>query len=554
MSGHEATRDTPGGDVPVLLECHAVTKHFGGVTALRGANLTVKPGEVMALLGQNGAGKSTLIAVVAGVHRPDGGLIRLVGREVEFRSAREARVAGIRVVFQNLSLVPSLSVRENLVLGQEAVLREEFGAGALRRGALDELAREALRVVGSEASPRDLVGGMRFGERQLVEVAKALLGKGRVLILDEPTAGLGGRETERLHEVVRELRKQGFGIVYVSHRLKEVSRIADRVTILRDGRVVLTEEMRETDVAGLVSAIVGGEPGAPRSERPSQEAASSLAGWRVAQAEADSRASIARKERLSRGVEEAGPVSAPGVAALEMKGVSAGPLHGVSLVVRAGEIVGLAGVVGSGQSEVLEVAFGLRRFHRGELLIQGTRISPSSPRDAIRHQVAMVGGDRQVTGVVEGLAVWTNLELPRLSDTHFWNIVSRSRAQREASQLVQKLGIKCGGIAVNVETLSGGNQQKVAVGKWWWTSPATILLDEPTAGVDVGAKGEIHRQLRELASGGTGILVASSDFGELLELCDRVIVMANGQVVEEIKDVGGLAEEQLHMLVQTSAA
>lgn len=554
MTGSELL---PGGSVSpeaTVLECHAITKRFGGVAALRGADLTVKPGEVMALLGQNGAGKSTLIAIVAGLHHPDSGLIMLDGSEVEFRGARDARAAGIRVVFQNLSLVPSLSVSENLVLGQEAALRAEFGAAALRHGALDELARQALRVVGSDAKPRDVVGAMRFGERQLVEVAKALLGRGRVLILDEPTAGLGGRETERLHDVIRELRKQGLGIVYVSHRLKEVSRVADRVTILRDGLVVFTEDMGETDVPRLVNAIVGADVGA--SGRDNSKSPLSLAKWRVAQAEADSRASVAWKGRSAKALPTSGKAADPEHKAptLELRAVSTGPLHGVSLTVRAGEIVGLAGVVGSGQSEVLEVAFGLRRIHKGGLFIRGKYINASSPRDAICHGVAMVGGDRQATGVIGALPVWANLELPRLAGSHLLTAVGRSRAQREAAQLVRQLGVRCDGVGVNVDTLSGGNQQKVAVGKWWWTSPSTILLDEPTAGVDISAKGEIHRQLKDLAAGGTGILVASSDFGELLDLCDRVVVMANGRVVQDLTNLDGIAEEQLNMLVQASAA
>ncbi len=471
-----------------LLELSGVTKSFAGVRALDDVSFELQAGEVHALLGENGAGKSTLIRIVAGAHQPDSGRVVVAGQAVPHADPLLVRALGIAVIYQQPALFPDLSVAENIALGRESGSPWSRIDPRRRR---DE-ARELLSRLGSTVDPDAPVSGLRMAEQQLVEIARALGAKARILVMDEPTAALSEREAGHLLGVVRDLRTAGVGIVYVSHRLEEVLALADRYTVLRDGRYVATRARGEVDRDGLIRLMVGREAGLipPR------------------------------------------PDTRPGAPVLELRGLgcAASGVADVSLEVRAGEIVGIAGLVGAGRTELARAVFGLTPADSGEIRVAGQAVAIRTPEDARRQGIAYVPEDRRRFGVVGEMTVAANASLSVLRELSRFGLVDRAAEERLALSFVSRLGIKTASVHAKVATLSGGNQQKVALARGLATKPRVLILDEPTQGIDVGAKAEVHALMAELAGAGLGVLVISSDLPEVLGVSDRLLVMRGGRV------------------------
>jgi ribose transport system ATP-binding protein len=522
--GGEETRmdlstDPIGSSQAPLVLIRDMKKSFGGVRALRGVSLEVRPGEVHALLGENGAGKSTLIKILSGVHSYDSGAIEISGKAVAFQSPAESRNAGVAVVYQDLSLVESLSVGANLMLGREPRTR----LGFLKKAQLMKEAEEFLKRSNIPLNPRATVGSLPFAYRQMTEIAKALMGQVRVLVLDEPTSALTNDEEAILFDAIGRIIAQGVGVIYVTHRLKEVFRISHRVTVLRDGLNVGTFNTAETNMTELVTAIVGPKHGASNTSVVSHR-------------------ETAPSE--SRGESEA-PL-------LALSGVSNVRLRGVDVTLRRGEIHGLAGLIGSGRTEILETIFALRPIESGAMEIDGAPRRLKGPAEAVEQGIALVPEDRQVQGLILDHSLERNFSLPRL--LHFSRLgwVRRNSEVQETKDAIQKLSIKAPSPATRVRNLSGGNQQKVVFAKWSNRRTRILLLDEPTVGVDVGAREEIYGLIRSAVKDGAGVLIVSSDLNELLLLCDRISLVVDGSIIDTLsRDRFGDAEK-LHQLIQLS--
>lgn len=469
-----------------LLQLEGLEKRFGGIQALRGVSFDLRPGEIHALLGENGAGKSTLIKILSGAYRPDSGRIVLEGVETTFASPRQAQAAGIATIYQETSLYPDLSVLENLFMGHQPVR-----GGRINWAQMSARAKELLERLGMELPLRARLGDLGKARAQLVEIAKALLQQARILILDEPTAALTTRDAERLMEVVRGLRAQGVAMIYITHRLEEVFALADRVTVLRDGEVAGSARAGGFDSNWLISKMVGRAAGQlfPRNPRPQ------------------------------------------GKPLLEVRGLSgAGLLKEISFTVHEGEIVGLAGLVGSGRTEVARAIFGLDRREGGEILLEGKPVPPN-PQAAIERGVAMLPEDRGRQGLILPFSLGKNMTLPLL---RLGGWLDRGLEEQVFQEFSRKLDIRPPLASLAASALSGGNQQKVVIAKWLATRPKVLILDEPTQGVDVGAKAEIHRLMDDLVSQGLGILMISSELVEVLGMADRILVMHRGRLVAEL--------------------
>jgi ribose transport system ATP-binding protein len=495
-----------------LVMVNAINKSFGGVRALRDVNLEVRAGEVHALLGENGAGKSTLIKILSGVHAFDSGAIRISGKPAVFDSPAKSREAGIAVVYQDLSLVESLSIGDNLMLGREPLTRFGF----VRKRALMAQAGAMLTELGIPLDIKATVGSLPFAYRQMTEIAKALMGEVRLLILDEPTSSLTSDEVRILFDAIGKVTRRGVGVIYVTHRLNEVFEISRRVTVLRDGANAGTFVTADTDMKRLVNAIVGNDRSVP---------------------------AVSRAELKASHPVDSSPI-------LSLSNVSNNQLRALDLSVLKGEIHGLAGLIGSGRTEILETIFGLRAVESGTVEIDGRQWLPKSPADAIDRGIALVPEDRHVQGLVLDHSIERNVTLSRLPDFSRWGWMKQRVATRRAETAVARLAVKAQGVSSLVRTLSGGNQQKVVFGKWNDPRPRVLLLDEPTVGVDVGAREEIYAVIRNAGRDGSGVLVVSSDLVELIELCDRISVIVNGRVARtlvrgEIDDA-----EELHHLLQ----
>jgi rhamnose transport system ATP-binding protein len=472
--------------VSALLSVAGIAKSFAGVRALRGVSFDLRAGEVHALVGENGAGKSTLIKVVTGAHAPDAGTLEIEGRPVAGHDPVRARKLGVAAIYQQPALFPELSVAENIAMGSEAggPWRRVRWAGRSAR------AKELLGRIGASIDPEAPVSSLTMPEQQMVEIARALGAEARILIMDEPTASLPEHEVRNLFRVVRELRAQGAGIIYISHRLDELYELADRVTVLRDGHSVATRPIREVDRPELIRLMVGREIEAVFPKRP-----------------------IPRGEVV-----------------LELRGVScaASGVRDVSLEVRAGEIVGLAGLVGAGRTELARVLFGLTPADRGEILLGGRPAAIRSPGRAVELGIAYVPEDRRRHGVILEMSVAANATLAVLRGIARGGFLDFAREREIAASYVASLGVKTPSIDTPAGHLSGGNQQKVALARWLATSPRVIILDEPTQGIDVGAKSEIHRLMGDLAARGMAILMISSELPEVLGMSDRIAVLRGG--------------------------
>lgn len=504
-------READRGDI--RLRATDVSKQYAAVTALDGANLTVRSGEVHALLGANGAGKSTLVKVITGVISPDSGTIELDGDPVSFRTARAARDAGVATVFQDPPLFPQLDVAENVTAGM---------APRTRIGTIDRLGarREAQKILdrlGISLPPGRLVQTLSAAEREFVAIARALRVESKVLILDEPTASLTPDDTGRLFEVVRRYRDDGGAVLFISHRMEEIREIADRITIFRDG----------TDVfSGPASSLTDDEI----IERMLNQDHTRIA-----------------TETSDVGADRRGDV------ALSVNGLNAGPrVRDVSFTLRGGEIVVIAGLVGSGRSETLETIIGLRPETSGSVQVRGRALRRRSPRVMSRRGVVLVPEDRDVQGLVYGFGISENIGMGGANRTSRYGLLRRGRERKAASEQMAALSVRAAGTEADVASLSGGNRQKVVLGKWLATTPSVMLLDEPTKGVDVGAKAEIHAILRRLARDeGMAVLVVSSDLEEVLGLADRVLVMREGHLVAELS--GAQATERAVMTAASIA-
>ena len=474
-----------------LVELSGISKSFAGVAVLKDVTFDVGPGEVHALLGENGAGKSTLIKIMAGVHAPNAGEIKVDGSAVRFASPREARKAGIAVVYQELLLFPQLTVAENIFIGHAP----RGGLGGLDWERMRVRARALLESLDSpDLDVDDYVGALSVANRQRVEIAKALSQEARLLIMDEPTAALAEADVKRLLTVVRRLRERGVAIVYVSHRMPEIFALADRVTVLRDGALVATCDIADVDEARLVSMMVGREI-----------------------------------DRLFPKVE-----AERGAIVLELDAVSHGStVSDISLTVRAGEIVGIAGLVGSGRTELALTIFGVTPATSGAIRLDGRPVSIGSPRRARDLGIAYVPEDRGLQGLVRPMTLRENISLAILDKVSRLFVIDRQMETTRANGAIRQFGIRTRGPEQPVRQLSGGNQQKVVLAKWLAATPRLLILDEPTRGIDVGAKAEIHALMGRLAQQGLAILMISSELPEVLGMSDRVLVMNSGRLVAE---------------------
>ncbi len=492
-----------------LLEARSLTKSFPGVRALKGVSLTVGRGEVVAVIGENGAGKSTLMKILAGVQTADTGEIRIDGVPAPLRSVEEALGLGIALIHQELNLAQNLDVAANVFLG-----REPRRWGLIDTARLHREAGQFLQAVGLEVAPDTRVGSLAIGQQQLVEIAKALSTRARVLIMDEPTSSLSAGEAENLFRVIQDLRGRGVSIVYISHRLGEVSRLADRVVVLRDGENSGELARHEISHASMVRLMVGRDLSQFYPHQPH-----------------------ARSETV-----------------LEVDGLCtpAHPTDPLTFQIRAGEMVGLAGLVGAGRTEVLLALFGVQPAVGGTLTIDGKPLRAETPAEAIEAGLALVPEDRKREGVVLAMPVRENVSLASLRQDQRHGFRDGAREASLSAEMIQSLRIKTPGDRQVVQFLSGGNQQKVVIGKWLALKPRVLLLDEPTRGIDIGAKQEIYRLMEELAAQGVAILFASSEMEEILGMSDRVLVMHEGRITGELARHQLSEEAIMHLATGTA--
>ncbi|HZP54759.1 sugar ABC transporter ATP-binding protein [Actinocrinis sp.] len=503
----------PGVD-PSVLEADDLAKSFAGVHALRGVDLALRAGEVHALVGENGAGKSTLIKVITGVYRPDAGTVRLAGRERSFRTPLEAQAAGISTIYQEVNLVPLMSVARNLYLGREPRRLGLVDLRAMHRGAAETLERYGVRV--DVARPLRTLG---LGAQQMVAIARAVQTEARVVIMDEPTSSLETREVSTLFSVIRTLREQGIAVVFVSHRLDELYEICDRVTVMRDGSVVHTGELAGLGRLELISLMLGRELSTVRAGGATAFNTATHA------ASADSRPAL-RAENL------------------DMRH----RLHGVSLDVHAGEVVGLGGLLGAGRSETAKAIIGALPTDGGSVQVDGKRLHRRNPAAAMRAGVVMLAEDRKAEGIIPSLSVRENIVLAALPRMARAGVLSAEKQDAVVKLFMDRLRIKASGPHQRVSDLSGGNQQKVLLARWLCMNPKVLLLDEPTRGIDVGAKAEVQALIDELAREGLAVLLISSELEELIEGSDRVVVLKDGSVVGHLDGDEVTEERLLHAL------
>ena len=476
----------------MLLKADSITKSFAGVQALKGVSFELRPGEVHALIGENGAGKSTLIKIITGALQPDSGTLEINSQHVVGNSPSIAKSLGIAAIYQQPALFPDLSVAENLALGLER--------GCLWRRIKwrdrNQKAKELLEGIGARIDPQTSVADLTMPEQQLVEIARALGASARILIMDEPTASLTDKEVEQLFKIILDLRAQGVGVIYISHRLDELFAIADRVTVLRDGNSIATREMSEIDQSEMIRLMVGRELSAVFPKREVQI----------------------------------------GEVVLELKnlGSSEAGIRDVSLSVRAGEILGLAGLVGAGRTELARVLFGLHQSDNGQIMIRGREVMIDSPARAVELGIAYVPEDRRKHGAILEMPIAANTTLAILREISNLGFLDFDAEKKISADFASQLSVKAPATFVAVGTLSGGNQQKVVLARWLATKPSVLILDEPTQGIDVGAKSEIHRLMCDLAEQGMAIIMISSELPEILGMSDRIAVMREGAVVDVI--------------------
>ena len=478
-------------DTPPLLQLEGVTKRYGATTALDGVHFDLRAGEVHALMGENGAGKSTLMKILAGNVQRDAGRILLDGAPVEIEGPKDAAALGIAIIHQELNTVPAMTVAENLALGREPTTRW----GVLDRRAVLREAKEKLDRIGADIDPRRELGSLSVGMQQMVEIARAVSEDARVLVLDEPTAALSRGESLQLYRLVAEMRTAGVGLVYISHRMEEVWQLADRITVFRDGAYVGTRDRGEINPSDVVRMMVGRTFDDLYAHAPRQ----------------------------------------PGEVLLDVQDLTDGELIGpVSFQVRAGEVVAMAGLIGAGRTETCRLLFGADRAHGGTVLVRGKPVHARSPQQAIAAGLAMVPEDRKEQALFLDHAVEANIAVSSLREHSRAQVVQRQSVRTGVQRQMRRLRIRDNAIGLPVRALSGGNQQKVVLARWLMREADVLILDEPTRGVDIGARREIYELVEELAAAGKAILVVSSDLPEAIGISDRLLVMRGGLIVREL--------------------
>ncbi|WP_328591365.1 sugar ABC transporter ATP-binding protein [Brevibacillus migulae] len=488
----------------MLLEMKEIDKSFPGVKVLQNVQFSLYAGELHALMGENGAGKSTLMKILNGIYTKDSGTIIVKGKPEEITSTKVAEGLGISIIHQELNLIPYLSVMENIFLGRE------FKHGKTPFVNWKKMRSEAeryLKQLGMDLDPRTIVEELSVGQQQMVEIAKALSMQADILVLDEPTAALTDREIEKLFEVIAALKAKGVGMIYISHRMEEIFQISDRITVLRDGKYIGTRNTKETDMDELVRMMVGRDI---NDRFPKIEIT-------------------------------------PGEERLRVESMSLGQkLRDISFSVRSGEILGLAGLMGAGRTEVAKVLFGVTPATHGKILIDGKETTIRKPIDAIGAGIALVTEDRKHEGLILSLSIRENLSLPNLATLSVSGFMKRKKEAVLSEETIEKLHIRTPHAEQVVGALSGGNQQKVVIGKWLATKPKILILDEPTRGVDIGAKKEIYDLMNQLAKEGVAIIMISSELPEVLGMSDRIIVMHEGRVTAELSREEATQEKIMH--------
>ncbi|MFN8378059.1 MAG: sugar ABC transporter ATP-binding protein [Anaerolineae bacterium] len=478
---------------PPILEIDNLSKHYPGVQALQHVSMSVAAGEVRALLGKNGAGKSTLIKILSGATTPDEGEIRVGGVPVHLNNPAAVFAMGVGTVYQEMSLVPGLTVAENILLGRWPLAKR---VPVIDRRQLIKTAQEALDLMGATIKPNTVVSELSIPERQIVEIAKALSFRPKVLVLDEPTSSLPQSEVEQLLKVVRQLAANGVGIIYVSHRLQEIPRVADSITVLREGRLIDTIPVSAGTPEVIARMMIGD-------------------GWNKTFSHTKS--------------------SQSGEVILSVSNVSVeGYLRDVSLDLHHGEVLGIAGLLGSGRTELLEVLVGLRKPNSGNVTVDGTPVHKASPRSMRSLGVGLTPEDRKLQGLVLPLSVEQNLVMSSMNRISRGGVLSPARSQSLAREMVDKLSVATSGLNTVVGTLSGGNQQKIVIGKWLNAQARVLLMDEPTRGIDIQAKDQVYRLVRSLAEQGVGVIFVSSELEEVLEVSDRILILNHGRITTEL--------------------
>jgi rhamnose transport system ATP-binding protein len=485
------------------LELRDVAKSFGAVSALKSGSLTVHGGSIHALVGENGAGKSTLVKIVAGVHRRDAGVFQFRGQDADFGSTAESKAAGIAVIYQEPTLFPDLSVTENIFMGRQPLGRWR----RIDRGAMHDEANRLFRRLGVAIDPRRPALGLSIADQQIIEIAKAISLDASLLIMDEPTAALSGVEVERLFAVARSLRDEGRALVFISHRFDEVFALCDQITVMRDGEYVSTDAVSETSVPEIVSRMVGREVAELFPKTPAEV----------------------------------------GDTVLEVSGLqSAGTFHDVSFSVRAGEIVGLAGLVGAGRSEIARAVFGVDGYDAGSVRMAGRAVPTHQPRAAIRAGMAFIPEDRRKQGLITESSVARNIAAVIRRGLTRGGLLSSAAENTAAGPWAGRLEVKTSALDMKAATMSGGNQQKLVIAKWLATNPKLLIIDEPTRGIDVGTKAEVHRLLSDLAGQGMAILMISSELPEVLGMADRVLVVCEGRITANLDRAEATPEVVMH--------
>ncbi len=483
-----------------LLEMKHLTKAFPGVKALDDASLVVRAGTVHALMGENGAGKSTLMKCLFGIYHPDSGSIHIEGQEVHFQNPHEAMAGGVAMVHQELSQAQTRSVMDNIWLGRYPTKFGLVSDSEMRRRTLT-----LFHDLGIDVDPDEIIGALPVAKRQMVEIARAVSHNAKILVLDEPTSSLTEEEVKHLFRIIERLRERGCGIIYISHKMAEILAISDEVTVMRDGRHISTSPAKGLTMDTIIRHMVGRELS---NMYPKMEG--------------EIGKPLLRVEHLSTRYKQ---------------------VKDVSFTLHAGEILGFAGLVGAGRTELLEAIFGMSTKESGDLYLDGTSLKISSPRDAIRAGLALLTEERRVTGIFGGLSVKDNTCIANLSAYRKGALLSDRAMKEDADKCVRSMRVKTPGTSTAIRTLSGGNQQKVIIGRWLLTEPKVLMLDEPTRGIDVGAKYEIYQLIGKFKKEGKGVIVVSSEMPELLGICDRIIVMSGGRIAGEVSGHGATQEE-----------
>lgn len=478
-------------DKDIILEMNGICKQFPGVKALDNVSLKIRKGEIHALVGANGAGKSTLMKILAGIFPQDKGDIYLFGKKVTINNSSHAQRLGISIVFQELNVIPHLSVLENIFLNRESIKTGIFYDWK----AMERQVYKIMEELGVEFEPHQKIKDMPIANQQMVEITKAVSAGASIIILDEPTSSLSAKEVEKLFSIMKNLKKKEVAIIFISHRLDEIFRVCDRVTVLRDGKLITTSDIKDTNSEELVKNMIGRDL---KEEFPK------------------------RQSKIGKEI-------------LKVKGLSlAGCFHNISFTLHQGEVLGLGGLVGSGRTELAKAIFGALQYDQGQIFLEEKIIAPRSPQDALRLGIAYVTEDRKVEGLLLSRSVKENVTLSSLKKILSYGFINKKLEKASVDEMINSLLIKTSGSEQKVINLSGGNQQKVSLAKWLLTKPKVIILDEPTRGIDVGAKAEFYALINKLAEEGAGIILISSEQAELIGLCDKLVVLREGQISGEL--------------------